>query len=58
MKDTKVNINVTFEEIYKELCPTCQEKMLDLASKSGAESIKKQQEEGIKEQLQEQWEKA
>ena len=51
MEDTKVNINVTFEEIYKELCPTCQEKMLNLASKSGAESIKTQQEEGIKNQL-------
>ena len=58
MKDTKVNINVTFEEIYAELCPTCQEKMLDLASKNGAESVKKQQVEGIKEQLKEQWEKS
>ena len=58
MKDTKVNLNVTFEEIYKELCPECQEKMLDLASKSGAESIQKQQEEAIKNQLKEQWEKA
>lgn len=45
----EMDIKLTIEEIYKELCPECREKLLALAAKSAATDV-------IKQQLKKQWE--
>jgi len=43
MADEQLDIKLTIEDIYKELCPECKDKLLSLAAKSVAlDSVKKQ----------------
>jgi hypothetical protein len=45
----KFNLTLTIEQIYKELCPECKEKLLNLAAQSVAQ-------DSLKEQIKKQWE--
>lgn len=47
-KEEEIQVKLTIEEIYKELCPDCGEKILALAAKSIAV-------DSVKKQLKEQW---
>ena len=50
MPETPMDIKLKIEEIYRALCPKCQEKLLELAAQAGATDV-------IKRQLKEQWER-
>jgi len=39
----QLNIKLTIEEIYKELCPECKDKLLSLAAKSVEQDLVKKQ---------------
>ena len=49
-KEQNAELKITIEEIYKELCPKCKDKVLSLAAKSIAV-------DSVKKQLKDQWDK-
>ena len=50
-QEDKVDIQLTVEGIYKELCPACKEKLLSIAARSVAVG-------SLKERLKTQWEQS